>query len=146
MLLPLITVLQGVEKLFDVCHSCYDATKKKQFFGPGHQLGRDGFKRFCTHLRYRHNARCSPLEAEIPKKTQSIAARIFSDIMNDGDEYDRQAFGILTQVGIQCRLERNRFGLRPRDTILNGRVPRSFQITNLHDGIWNALEATVGAR
>ena len=66
--------------------------------------------------------------------------------MNDGDESDRHTAGIFIRAGIQVILEDNQFGLRPRDTILNGRVPRLLQTTHLHDGVWNALEATMKAR
>ena len=127
----MVTILKGIETWYDVCYSCYNAHEEDNPFGPGRQLGRDGFKRVCTHLRNCNNAICSPLETEIQEKTKCIAARIFSDSMNDGDEYDQEAVGILIQAGIKLILEDNRFGLRPRDTILNGRVPRLFQITHL---------------
>ena len=66
--------------------------------------------------------------------------------MEHGDESDQHAVGILTQAGIQIILEDNRFGLQQRGTILNGRVPRTFQIVNLHDCIWNAMDGTLNAK
>ena len=86
-----------------------------------------------------------PHETEIPERTQSIAARIFSDVMEHGEDADEQAAGLLIQCGIQVILECNRFGLQERSTILNGRVPRTFQIVNFHECIWNAMEGTLRA-
>ena len=78
--------------------------------------------------------------------TQSIAARIFSDVMGHGDDADQHAAGLLIQVGIQVILEDHRFGFQEGGTILNGRVPRTFQIVKLHDCIWNAMEGTLRAK
>ena len=87
-----------------------------------------------------------PARDRNPKRSQSIAARIFTEVMEHGSDDDRHAARLLSQVGIQVILDDNRFGLQPKGTILNGCLARTFQITNLRDCIWNAIEDALNAK
>ena len=52
---------------------------------------------------------------------------------------------MMIDMPIQSILDDNRFGFRPQDTILGGRINLTVQTRNLHDCIWHVMEATLRA-
>ena len=145
MVLPLLIMRKHMERRCIVCYCCYHGHELDNPNGPGVEVGGNRFKRLCRHYKYCHNARCNPHATRILERSQQIAARIYNEIMERGNDDNRYAVRLLLQVGIQSILDDNRFGFRPQGTILGGRLDLTVQTRNLHDRIWNVMEAALRA-
>ena len=145
MVLPLLIMRKQMERGCIVCYCCYHGHELDNPNGPGVEVGGNRFKRLCRHYKYCHNARCNPHATRILERSQQIAVRIYNEIMERGSDDNRYAVRLLLQVGIQSILDDNRFGFRPQGTILEGRLDPTVQTRNLHDRIWNVMEAALRA-